>query len=139
MPLPEAVQAALSAEPPPLQPPLQMVCLHCAKVTDRPKPTTAPARGQVLDRLMQLRDDMARKASQGRFADAASCEWRSLPRSWREDLLTLAGVGEDLDTLQQLAGRDWHEIPPPERMRIGGVVRSAKRNLTGLVALAARV
>lgn len=116
-----------------------MVCLNCAKVMDRPDNKTAPAQGDVLTHLMQLRDELTRKASFGRFADAAACEWRSLPRSWREDLLVLAGVGENMDALQQLAGRDWHEIPPPERMRISGVVRSAKRHITGLVALAARV
>lgn len=98
----------------------------------------APAQGEVFDKLMQLRDEFARIASDGRFMDAAAREWRTLPRSWREDLLTLAGLGDDLDTLQLLAGRDWHEIPPPERGRISGVVRSAKRYLAPLVALAAK-
>lgn len=139
MRLPEAVQAALGAEPPPQKPPLQAVCLQCAKVADWQEPKTAPAQGEVLKHLMKLRDEMARAASHGRFADAAACEWRMLPRSWRKDLITLAGLAPDELLLESLAGRDWHEIPPPERLRISGVVRGAKRHLSGLVALAARV
>ena len=138
MRLPEVVQEALGIEKPE-PPPLKVVCLQCSKVSEVPAARVAPAQGQVLTHLMKLRDELTRKASHGRFADAAACEWRSLPRSWREDLLTLAGVGEDIETLQQLAGRDWHEIPPPERLRVSGVVRGAKRHLSGLVALAARV
>lgn len=97
-----------------------------------------PASGEALERLMALRDDLARASVQGRFADAASREWRLLPRAWREDLLTLAGLGADMDALQSMAGRDWYEIPPPSRVRISGVVRSAKTYLPKLVALAAR-
>jgi len=137
MRLPEAVQAALGAEPP-QPPPLKMVCLQCAKVSDRPEPKAAPAQGEVLANLMKLRDELTRRASLGRFADAAACEWRMLPRSWREDLLLLAGLGADMDALQALAGRDWYEIPPPARIRVSGVVRGAKTHLSGLVALAAR-
>lgn len=97
-----------------------------------------PAQGDVLHGLMKLRDEYSRIVSNGKFQDSAAREWRKLPRNWREDLLTLAGLGSDMDSLLQMAGRDWHEIPPPERGRISGVVRSAKQHLTGLVALAAK-
>ncbi len=98
----------------------------------------APAGGKTLRELMRLRDELARIGSNGKFQDSAAREWRQLPRNWREDLLTLAGLGSDMDSLQLLAGRDWHEIPPPEQGQIRSVVRSAKQHLAGLVALAAK-
>lgn len=105
---------------------------HCAHVA-------AFARAQHKARLMTLRDEFVHINSMGRFHDAASREWRKLPHTWRATLLLVAGVGVDVDDLNTLASRDWQELPPPERDDVRGVVRSAKRHLGRLTALAAKV
>lgn len=89
--------------------------------------------------LMKLRDEFVRRASRGRYADAAGCEWRELPSNWRMALLMLAGVGVDVADLDTLANREWLEMPQPERDALREVVRGARRHLGGLTALAARV
>ena len=100
------------------------------------KPVPPPA--DVLKQLMKLRDEMTHSASNGRFYDAASREWRELPHNWRMALMLIAGVGQE-DDLGTLASRNWQELPPTEREQVQGVVRSAKKYLSRLVALAARV
>lgn len=101
------------------------------------RPVVAPE--DVLKQLMKLRDEMAKSASNGRYVDAASREWRRLPSMWRVALLMIAGIGVDADNLYTLAARSWQEMPPPEREQLRGVVRDAKRHLCQLTALAARV
>ena len=98
-----------------------------------------PAEGDVLERLMKLRDEAMQRASKGRYYDAASREWQKLPVMWRVALLMLAGIGADVEHLYTLAERNWQELPPPEREELRSVVRDAKRHLSGLTALAARV
>ena len=92
-----------------------------------------------LQKLMGLRDEFVRKASDGRFVDAASREWRGIPMVWRMALVMMAGAGDDTESLESLAARDWREMPPPERDALRGIVRGAKRHLGRLTALAARV
>lgn len=97
-----------------------------------------PAPADVQARLLALRDEFVQIASGGRFTDAASREWRGLPHNWRMALMLIAGVGQE-DDLGTLASRNWQELPPTEREQVQGVVRSAKKYLSRLVALAARV
>lgn len=97
-----------------------------------------PAPADVQARLLALRDEFVQIASGGRFTDAASREWRELPHNWRMALMLIAGVGQE-DDLGTLASRNWQELPPTEREQVQGVVRSAKKYLSRLVALAARV
>ncbi|QNP59459.1 hypothetical protein [Paenacidovorax monticola] len=101
------------------------------------RPVPPPA--DVLAQLMKLRDEMTQSASNGRFCDAASREWRRLPVMWRVALLMIAGIGADVEHLYTLADRNWQELPPPEREELRMVVRDAKKHLGGLTALAARV
>ena len=98
-----------------------------------------PAEGDVLKQLMKLRDEAMQRASKGRYYDAASREWQKLPVMWRVALLMLAGIGADVEHLYTLAERNLQELPPPEREELRSVVRDAKRHLSGLTALAARV
>ncbi len=105
---------------------------HCAHVV-------AFRHHERLQKLMELRDEFVRIASNGRFVDAASREWRGIPMVWRMALVMLAGAGSDTDSLEGLAARDWLEMPPPERESLRGIVRGAKRHLGRLTALAARV
>lgn len=90
-------------------------------------------------KLMALRDEFVRLATDGRFVDAASREWRGIPLVWRMALVMMAGAGDDTDSLESLAARDWREMPPPERESLRGIVRGAKKHLGRLTALAARV
>lgn len=105
---------------------------HCAHVS-------AFVRNEHLRRQAELRDEFVRIASDGRFVDAASREWRRIPMVWRMALVMMAGAGEDTESLESLAARDWREMPPPERDALRGIVRGAKRHLGGLTALAARI
>lgn len=103
------------------------------------KPGPAAAKGEALERLMELRDEFVRLASQGRYCGAASKEWRELPANWRMALLMLAGIGMDADDLETLASRDWREFPEPERRELQAVIRTGKRSLARVTALAAKV
>lgn len=103
------------------------------------QPHSSTVKVDEMARLMDLRDHFVSLATRGRFNDAASREWRRLPANWRMGLLLIAGVGLDADNLSDLADRDWLEMPPPERAELRSVVRSAKKHLGALVALAAKV
>lgn len=105
---------------------------HCAHVSTF-------VRNEHLRRQAELRDEFVRLSSNGRFVDAASREWCSIPVVWRMALVMMAGAGEDTDSLESLAARDWQEMPPPEREALRGIVRGAKKHLGRLTALAARV
>lgn len=107
-------------------------------MSDQTEPSST-VKNCEMDRLMQLRDEFVSLATRGRFHDAASREWSRLPSNWRMGLLLIAGVGLDADNLSDLAERDWLEMPPPERAELRSVVRSAKKHLGALVALAAKV
>lgn len=96
-------------------------------------------KAENVGRLMELRDEFVQMATRGRFNDSASREWQALPSNWRMVLLMLAGVGQDAGDLADLACRDWLEMPPPERDEVRATVRSAKRHIGRLVALAAKV
>ncbi|MDR6152163.1 hypothetical protein QF021_000252 [Acidovorax delafieldii] len=105
---------------------------HCAHVS-------AFVRNEHLRRQAELRDEFVRIASDGRFVDAASREWRGIPMVWRMALVMMAGAGDDTESLENLASREWREMPPPERESLRGIVRGAKKHLGRLTALAARV
>ena len=90
-------------------------------------------------KLSALRDEFVRIASDGRFVDSASREWRGIPMNWRMALVLMAGLGDEAESPAILASREWREMPPPEREALRAMVRSAKRHLGGLTALAARV
>lgn len=105
---------------------------HCAHVS-------AFVRNEHLRRQAELRDEFVRIASDGRFVDAASREWRGIPMVWRMALVMMAGAGDDSESLESLAARDWREMPPPERDSLRGIVRGAKKHLGRLTALAARI
>jgi len=111
---------------------MAMMADHCAHVA-------AYRRNAHQLKLMVLRDEFVRLASDGRYVDAASREWRGIPMVWRMALVMMAGAGDDYDSLESLAARDWREMPPPEREALRGIVRGAKRHLGRLTALAARV
>ncbi len=104
----------------------------------QPEPIST-VKDDEMARLMKLRDEFVALATRGRFNDSASREWRRLPINWRMALLMLAGIGVDVDNLSDLAERDWLEMPPPERDELRGVIRSAKKHLGQVVALAAKV
>ncbi len=105
---------------------------HCAHVS-------AFVRNEHLRRQAELRDEFVRIASDGRFVDAASREWRGIPMVWRMALVMMAGAGDDTESLESLASREWREMPPPERDSLRGIVRGAKKHLGRLTALAARI
>lgn len=105
---------------------------HCAHVS-------AFLRNEHVNKLAALRDEFVRIATDGRFVDSASREWRGIPMNWRMALVLMAGLGDEAESPAILASREWREMPPPEREALRGMVRSAKRHLGGLTALAARV
>ena len=96
-------------------------------------------RNEHVNKLAALRDEFVRIASDGRFVDSASREWRGIPMNWRMALVLMAGLGDEAESPASLASREWREMPPPEREALRAMVRSAKRHLGGLTALAARV
>ena len=96
-------------------------------------------RNEHVNKLAALRDEFVRIATDGRFVDSASREWRGIPMNWRMALVLMAGLGDEAESPASLASREWREMPPPEREALRGMVRSAKRHLGGLTALAARV
>ena len=111
-----------------------------ADLGDHRAHVSAFLRNEHVNKLAALRDEFVRIATDGRFVDAASREWRGIPVVWREALLLLAGAGVDTEeSLEDLAKRGWQEMPPPEREAVRGIVRGAKRHLGRLTALAARV
>ena len=111
-----------------------------ADLGDHRAHVSAFLRNEHVNKLAALRDEFVRIASDGRFVDAASREWRGIPIVWREALLLLAGAGVDTEeSLESLAKRGWQEMPPPEREALRDMVRGAKRHLGRLTALAARV
>jgi hypothetical protein len=110
-----------------------------AAVADHCDHVSAFVRNEHLRRQAELRDEFVRIASDGRFVDAASREWRGIPMVWRMALVMMAGAGDDTESLENLAARDWREMPPPERESLRGIVRGAKKHLGRLTALAARI
>ena len=96
-------------------------------------------RNEHVNKLAALRDEFVRIATDGQFVDSASREWRGIPMNWRMALVLMAGLGDEAESPASLASREWREMPPPEREALRGMVRSAKRHLGGLTALAARV
>ena len=99
----------------------------------------SPVAREHIARLMALRDEFVRLASNGRFIDAAGREWSRVPTEWRMTLLLVAGIGVDVEHLDVLAGREWREMPDAERQAVRATVRACKRYVGTLHARAARV
>lgn len=110
-----------------------------ADMGDHSAHVSAFLRHEHINKLAALRDEFVRIATDGRFVDSASREWRGIPMNWRMALVLMAGLGDEAESPAILASREWREMPPPEREALRGMVRSAKRHLGGLTALAARV
>jgi hypothetical protein len=101
--------------------------------------SACPSKAEMLERLVALRDEFVELASKGRYTDALSREWRELPHNWRMALLMVAGIGTNVDSLSTLASRSWNEFPEPERIAVRVVIRTGKRHLGGITALASKV
>ena len=110
-----------------------------ADMGDHSAHVSAFLRHEHVNKLAALRDEFVRIATDGRFVDSASREWRGIPMTWRMALVLMAGLGDEAESPAILASREWREMPPPEREALRAMVRSAKRHLGGLTALAARV
>ena len=63
-------------------------------------------------KLSALRDEFVRIASDGRFVDSASREWRGIPMNWRMALVLMAGLGDEAESpaAPSEAAKRWHEI-----------------------------
>ena len=110
-----------------------------ADLGDHRAHVSAFLRNEHVNKLAALRDEFVRIATDGRFVDSASREWRGIPMNWRMALVLMAGLGDEAESPASLASREWREMPPPERDALRAMVCSAKRQLGGLTALAARV
>ena len=86
---------------------------------------------KVRKQLEVLRKKYRKQSGRG-YIDAENQEWFGLPEELRMVILLLAKVSGNL---QELAGRDWRETPPPERAAIKAATRAIKRNSGRLVAL----
>ena len=64
-----------------------------ADMGDHSAHVSAFLRHEHINKLAALRDEFVRIATDGRFVDSASREWRGIPIVWREALLLLAGCG----------------------------------------------
>ncbi|MDR0216403.1 MAG: hypothetical protein LBJ15_20725 [Comamonas sp.] len=85
----------------------------------------------VREQFAALRKAYSKQSGRG-YIDAENQEWFGLPEELRMVILLLAKVSGNL---QELAGRDWRETPPPERAAIKAATRAIKRNSGRLVAL----
>lgn len=93
-------------------------------------------------KLQHLRDEFAMRAKgrelRGEEASEAarSAEWRALSLDLRCALIILAGIegGEEW----RLAGREWRELPPPERAALRAVMRRVHAELGRAWALFSR-
>ena len=104
-------------------------------------PAALPAAYQAMSvedcriRLRQLQREAAQRAGNGRYASAESREWTCLASHHRMALVLLAGIDGEIE---ELALRDWREMPPPERDAIRRQVRALRTSLLPLRALALR-
>ncbi|OJX21467.1 MAG: hypothetical protein BGO79_24410 [Delftia sp. 67-8] len=86
-------------------------------------------------RLRELQREAAQRASNGRSGSAESREWAGLASHYRMALVLLAGIDGEIE---ELALRDWREMPPPERDAIRRQIRALRSCLLPLRALALR-
>lgn len=86
-------------------------------------------------RLRMLKDDAVRRASNGRWSDAEAREWSGLHVGTRMAALLLAGIEGEME---ELALREWRELPPPERAAIKAQVRYLADEMAGLRSLTLR-
>jgi len=76
-----------------------------------------------------------RQHRDGRCGSAESREWAGLASHYRMALVLLAGIDGEIE---ELALRDWREMPPPERDAIRRQIRALRSCLLPLRALALR-
>ena len=129
----------------------QRDCLAPDFVIDVPKPARlvpvipAPryphmSRAESRAFLRDLRDELARKASNGLYHDAADAEWRGLTIEMRQCLVRVAGIrARDKMELHALASRAWQEMPDAERESIKRVVRTFRTQVSPLSVLGTKV
>ncbi|MDR0204395.1 MAG: hypothetical protein LBJ40_19820 [Delftia acidovorans] len=86
-------------------------------------------------RLRELKDDAVRRASNGRWSDAEAREWSGLHIGTRMAALLLAGIEGEME---ELALREWRELPPPERTAIKAQIRYLADDMAGLRSLTLR-
>lgn len=86
-------------------------------------------------RLRELQREAAQRASNGRSGSAESREWAGLASHYRMALVLLSGIDGEIE---ELALRDWREMPPPERDAIRRQIRALRTCLLPLRALALR-
>jgi hypothetical protein len=108
----------------------------------RPVPAPAlPAHYQGMSvadcrqRLRTLQDEACHRASSGRLSTAESREWTAMPVHFRMAMILLAGLDGEIEDLAQ---RDWREMPPPERDAIRRQIRALRAALSQVPALAMR-
>lgn len=88
---------------------------------------------QARKKLQQLRDEAAvRSKGYKPTTSLESIEWKRLSVQTRTMLIIFAGIDGDLD---QLAVRDWHEMPRPEQVQLVLIIRRMRCEFTDLVAL----
>ncbi|ATH13808.1 hypothetical protein CHL79_15940 [Delftia acidovorans] len=121
---------ALHSQPPAMAPALRRL----------PPPPVAPefaglSPEECRARLRMLKDDAVRRASNGRWSDAEAREWTSLHISTRMTAVLLAGIEGEME---ELAHREWRELPPPERTAIKAQLRYLADELAGLRSLTLR-
>lgn len=95
--------------------------------------------GAVFDRskLLKLRDEFAVKNEWGRATTSLeSIEWEKLHIQTRILMLLDAGCDGEL---QDMAAKNWHELPRPEQLAVNLSIRRLRCELLGLVALARHV
>lgn len=86
-------------------------------------------------RLRELQREAAQRCANGRSGSAESREWAGLASHYRMALVLLAGIDGEIE---ELALRDWREMPPPERDAIRRQIRALRTCLLPLRALALR-
>lgn len=89
---------------------------------------------EIRARLVELRDEIAKKINNGRTVCARSKEWAALPVEVRMAYLLVAGIDGDL---QELAVKSWREYAPLERDAIRAAVRTFSRAARAGVNLSA--
>lgn len=85
--------------------------------------------------LCAQKNQIVQKVTGKRHQCVRSVEWAALTLELRMAALLVAGIDGDLG---ELSRRGWREMPPEERVRVQGVLRSFHRALEGTLCLRAR-
>lgn len=116
--MPEVAPTLRPVEPPPLAPAYRDMSVADCRA-----------------RLRAIKDEVVRRASNGRWSDAEAREWAALPVNVRMCALLLAGIEGDLE---ELGLREWRELPPPERAAVKAEIRHLADAMAPLRSLTLR-